>query len=150
MASNLTESAKIMTGARAIFSINDKPVAYSSNVDGNEEIMYEPIDVLNNLLVQEHAPTGYRVTLNASFFRVPNASLKAAGIFPSASQPVANILKANPMTANIQDANTDAIVAQVEGVKPQTKSFTIQARSVFSEQCSFVAILMRDESDING
>ena len=147
---NITAVSAVMTGVRAIFSLDEIPIGYAQNLEGSEEITYEPIDVLNNIFVQEHAPVGYRISLSAGFFRVPNASLKATGLFPKIANNVSTFLATVPMIVNVQDEVSNSIIAQIEGVKAQSKSFQVQARSTMGENVSFVGILMRDESEISG
>lgn len=152
MASNYGAS-QVFTGARTIFSIEDQPMAYAADIDGNEEVMYEAIEVLNNLFVQEHAPVGYRVAFNSRMWRVPNSSLrlpnyKGKPFFPTTRNPVESILRAETFVANIQDAATGEITAQIEGVKPATKNFSTSARGTFAEQVAMVGIRMTDEVEV--
>jgi len=141
-------ASQVVTGARALFLKDNEPIAYAGNVDGSEEVTYEPIDVINNIFVQEHAPTGYRATMNASIFRVPNSSLKKLGLFPKTGSPITDIIQAVPMTVVLQDSVTNVILAQFSGVKASNTSFSVAARGVWSNNISFVAIRAIDESEI--
>lgn len=92
--------------------------------------------------VLEHVPVGYRVNLNANIFRVVGASLKNLGIFPQNS----NILTSGALTASIEDTQTGRNAYAVQGVKAATKTFDLSARALVTENLSFVAIRMLDES----
>jgi len=145
--SNFTGPSKVMTGARAIFAKEGTPVAYAGGCDGTEEVMYEPVDVLNNLFVQEHAPVGYRCSLNAAVFRVPDASPKAQGIFPGMLNP-ADVLVAGGWQAYLKDAANGHMVALMEGCKPTSCNFSVTARGLMQDNMSFVGIRMLDVSEI--
>lgn len=148
---------RTFTGARARFYFNGTQVAYASGCDGSEEITMEPVEVLDNLPVKEHAPTGYRCTFNAAIFRtvssgastdVAPGSLKQQGIFPKFGTRGERILLLTPVTVFIQDRNTGKVLYVIEGVKPTTQNFSITARGVVAQNVSFVAIRMLDEAEI--
>lgn len=148
---------RTFSGARARFYFNGTQVAYASGCDGSEEIMMEPVEVLDNLPVKEHVPVGYRVTFNANIFRtvasgastdVAPGSLKEQGIFPKFGQRGERILTMTPVTVFIQDRNTGKVLYVIEGVKPTSHNFSITARGVVAQNVSFVAIKMMDESEV--
>lgn len=138
------------SGARAIFLIDGIRVGFAGGVSGEEVIDYEPIDVLNQLEVEEHVPVAYRCSLSAQVFRVINSPLKKFGdsnqeIFPKQS----NILSTDEFTATIEDDLIEGVImAQFEGVKASGHTFDVSARGVVSENISFVAIRLKDESEI--
>lgn len=148
---------RVFSGARARFYFNGTQVAYAAGCDGSEEIMYEPVEVLDNLPVKEHVPTGYRVTFNANIFRtvasgastdVAPGSLKEQGIFPKFGTRGERILQMTPVTVFIQDRNSGKVLYIIEGVKPSSQNFSIAARGVVAQNVSFVCIKMLDESEI--
>ena len=47
-------STNVFSGARTIFRVNDKKVAFASGCDGNEEVLYEAVDVLDKIEVAEY------------------------------------------------------------------------------------------------
>lgn len=148
---------RVFSGARARFYFNGTQVAYASGCDGSEEIMYEPVEVLDNLPVKEHAPVGYRVTFNANIFRtvasgastdVAPGSLKEQGIFPKFGTRGERILQMTPVTVFIQDRNTGKVLYVIEGVKPASQNFSVTARGIVAQNVSFVCIRMLDEAEI--
>lgn len=149
------------SGARAIFSINGKKVAFASGCDGDEEAMYEPLDVLDNIEVEEHVPVGYRVSFSAEIFmtipgtpdaRAPRegvyGSLKQLGVFPKPGTDPLGFLLGGEMVCTIRDRITNKIITQVEGCKASRKGFRITARGVVGENVSFVAKRLKDYSEI--
>jgi hypothetical protein len=146
------EKGRIYTGARARFSIDGIKVGYARNVSGSETIEYEAVEVLDNIEVEEYAPVAYRVTLSASMFRIVGETLKSRGWFPSTGGSVEehleNILVSGDLVATLEDTKTGKIMATVEQVKIQTRNFTVDARGIVGEDAEFVAIRMKDESEV--
>jgi hypothetical protein len=133
--------SQIMTGARAIFRLGGDQIATASNVSFNENIMYEPINVLDNLAVKEHAEVGYTVDLQCQNFRIPNQSVKQLGIMSRYSQ----ILTQGELTAEVVDRRSGAIILLMTGVKLQARQTTVDARGVMTETWSFVGKKAEDE-----
>lgn len=148
------QKGKIYTGARARFSVEGKVIGYARNVSGSETIEYQPVEVLDNIEVEEHVPIAYRVNLTAGMFRIVGETLKSNGLFPvngkDSSEHLLNILLTGELNAQLEDVVTGKIVAQVTQVKVATRNFTVDARGIVGEDVEFVAIRMQDESEITG
>jgi len=146
------EKGRIFTGARARFSLNGVKVGYARNVNISEENGYEPIEVLDNIEVEEFAPVSYRVTFTASMFRIVGETIKSNGWFPSngknTTEHLANILTQGDLKATIEDSKTKKIIATVEQVKIASHNWTVDARSVVGEDVTFVCIRVHDESEV--
>jgi len=137
-------ASKTFSGARAVFLIDNVPVAFAGGTSGGEEIQYDNVDVLSLLEVREFVPVAYHATLNAQIFRVVGQSIKALGIMPKED----NILTTGDLSAAIQDTITNETVALFQGVKCSGHSFDVTARGIVQEQVSFVAIRMLDEFEV--
>ena len=131
-----------MSGARAIFSTNDNAIAYASNVSYNENIAYEPVNVLDRLEVAEHAEVGYTVDMQCQNFRIPNASVKQLQIMSK----LPDLLSQGELKATIVDRVTGAVILFMTGVKLQARQTSVDARGVMSETWSFVGRQSLDES----
>lgn len=144
------EKGRIFTGARARFSINGVKVGYARNVTVSEEIEYQPVEVLDNIEVEEYVPVAYRVTFTASMFRIIGETIKSQGWFPATGtnteEHLSNILVTGEMSAQIEDTKTQKVFATLEQVKIQTHNWTIDARGIVGEDVTFNAIRTRDES----
>lgn len=158
MAQNPTNT---FSGARSIFRIDGAKIAFASGVNGGEEIQMEPVDVLDNLETQEHVPTGYRTQLSCSVFRTVKGaqgatppregtygSLKEMGVFPQAGANPLNILTTGLMVATVHDRLTNKPVSQWEEVKSTGHNFSVTSRGIVGENCNFVAIRLKDESEV--
>jgi hypothetical protein len=133
--------ATVMTGAKAQFQIDNEKIATASNVSWSEEIAYEPINVLDKLEVEEHAETGYTVSLQCQNFRVSGKSVKQLGIMSSLS----DILTQGEMTASVVDSAGSLPILLMTGVKMQSRQSSIDARGVMTETWSFVGRKATDE-----
>ena len=146
------EKGRIFTGARARFSINGVKVGYARNVNVSESIEQFPIEVLDNIEVEEHVPVAYRVTFTAGMFRIIGETLKSQGWLAkngqNTSEHLENILVSGTMTATIEDTKTGAIFATIEQVKIQDHNWSLDSRGVVGEDVTFVAIRVRDESEV--
>jgi len=149
------EKGRLFTGARARFILNGKVVGYARNVAVTEEIQYDPVEVLDNIEVEEYVPVAYRVRFTASMFRIIAAdgsgSMKAQGWFPATGgntgEHLENILVSGDMWAQIEDTKTGETFAMLEQVKVASHNWTIDARGIVGEDMEFVAVRMKDESE---
>lgn len=147
----MAEKGRLFTGARARFSINGVKVGYARNVAVTEEIQYDPVEILDNIEVEEYVPVAYRVTFTASQFRIIGETVKSLGYFPNVGTNVEehleNILISGDLTATVEDTKTGKIFATLEQVKVASHNWTIDARGVVGEDLTFVAIRVKDESE---
>lgn len=148
------QKGKAFTGARALFSVNGKKIGYAKNVSGSESIEYIPLEVLDNVEVEEFVAVAYRVSLSASMFRIVGETFKSNGLFPSNGKNTAdhllNILNIGEMDAQLVDTKTKKIIAQYTQVKVASQNFTVDAKGLVGNDVEFVAIRVQDESEVTG
>lgn len=132
----------VQTGPRTIFRLNGVKVAYASNASWEENIKLDPVEVLDELDVKEHAETGYTVSLQCETFRVANESVKQLGIMPKFSQ----ILSQGVLTAEVVDRVSGAVLLLMTGVKLQARSTRVGARDISTESWTFVGKRSEDEA----
>jgi hypothetical protein len=147
----MPEKGRVFTGARARLMIQGKKVGYCTNCAGSEELQLEPIEVLDNIQVEEHVPVGYRVTFTASTVRIIGETIKSVGIFPkvgkSPEEHLTNVLVSGELVAVIEDNKTNSAMMTLEQVKCSSHNFTVNARGVVGTDLTFVGIRMLDESE---
>lgn len=140
-----------ITGARARFSLDGVKIGYARSVNLNENIDWRPLEVLDNIRVEEHVPVGYDCSMTVEQFKIVDKTLKARGFFPKAGQNSAehlrNIILSGELTATLEDVITGKLLATVERVRPATTNYTVNARDITGENVTFVAILVKDESE---
>jgi len=148
----MPEKGRVFTGARARFLLKGKKVGYATNVAGSEEIQYDPVEVLDNIQVEEHVPVAYRVTFTASLVRIIGETVKTLGFWPSqGSSPedhLRNILLQGDLVAVIEDNKTGKPMMTLEQVKLASHNFTVNARGIVGQDLTFVGIRMKDESEV--
>lgn len=137
----------VLSGARARLLIEGVKVMYTTNASYGEEVQYDPVEVLDQLEVAEHVPTAYRVNFSAQVVRVITNSVKlrdGVRIFPR----LEDILTSGEMTATIEDKVTGTIISNIERVKASNYRINIGARGIVLTDVEFVAIRVRDESEL--
>ena len=148
----MAEKGRLFTGARARFLIDGVKVGYARNVNVSEEIQYDPVEILDNIEVEEYVAVAYRVTFTASQFRIIGETVKSLGWFPSlganTEEYLSNILTSGDLTATVEDTRTGKLFATLEQVKVQSHNWTVDARGVVGEDLTFVAVRVKDESEI--
>lgn len=143
---------QVFTGARARFLINGIKIGFATSVSGSEEIQYDPVEVLDNIQVQEHVPIGYTCALSASRVRIIGRTLKSQGFFPqlgvNTEEHLTNILNAGDLACQIEDSQSGRIMANYEQVRCASNNWTINARGIVGNDMTFVCIRQRDESEV--
>ncbi len=146
------EKGLVFTGARARLMLNGVKIGWATDVSGSEEIQYEPIEVLDNFQVQEHAPIGYTVSLSASRVRIVKQTLKSQGFFPSvggnSDEHLQNVLSTGDLVLAVEDNQTGDIIAQYEEVRVASHNWQITARGIVMNNVTMVAVRAKDESEI--
>lgn len=147
------EKGRVFTGARARFIYNGRKVGYATNVSGSEEIQWDPVEVLDNIQVEEHVPVAYRVTFAASLVRIVGETIKSLGWWAKqGTSPAAhlqNILLQGELSAVIEDNKTGETIMALEQVRVASQNFTVNARGIVGQDLTFVAIRMKDESEMS-
>lgn len=148
----MAEKGKLITGARTRFSIGGVKVGYAKGVNVSEEIEYFPVEVLDNIEVEEYVPIAYRVMFSASFFRIVGETIKSLGWFPkvgnNTNEHLANILTTGVLTGTLEDNQTGKILGTIEQVKLSRQSLGFDPRGVVGVDVEFNAIRFKDESEV--
>lgn len=148
----MASKGNLLTGARARFSIEGVKVGYARNVAITEEIEYQPVEVLDNIEVEEHVPVAYRVRFTASMFRIVGETLKSKGWFPATGKTtedhLSNILNTGVLYAQVEDTKTNKVICYLDQIKIASHNWTIDARGIVGEEMEFVAIRVKDESEM--
>lgn len=143
----MADKGLVLTGARATFKLDGVKVMYGMNVNYSEEVPYEGIEPLDQLEVAEHVPIAYRVTMSSQHVRVVTNAIKnrdSVAIFPR----LENILDNAEMTGEVSDRVTRTVIATIQSVKATRYTTNIGARGIVLTDVEFVAIKIRDESEV--
>ena len=131
-----------ISGASGYFKLNGQRVGWAQNVSATEQIDAFPVQELGEALVQEHEVTGYTVSVTAGWARIVTESLVDAGLWPLPETDA--LLSFPPMELEVFDKRTGKNVYVVTGVKPRSRSWTMQRGSIVFENAAFYAIEVRD------
>jgi hypothetical protein len=132
------------TGARIVFKVNGRKIAFANSINYTVSHAHQPIDVLDQLEPSEYAETGYTVSFTATQFRVSNQSAMALGLRPR----LQDILTQPELTAELVDRITGATLMLIQRVKCTQEDFSVDARSVGQTTLSFVGIRQDDEGSL--
>lgn len=144
--------SKVLSGVRCLFNIEGVKCGWASSVSLGESVEYQPVEVLNNIRVEEHVPVAYRVTnFSARKFRIVGETLKSLGYFPkvgnSTDEHLLNVLTTGVLSATLEDTVTGTTIATITDVRVQDHNYTVDARGIVGEDITFVAITVKDESE---
>lgn len=148
----MIEKGNVFTGARARILVEGQAIGLGSGFNGDEEVMVEPIEILDNIAVQEHVPVGYRTSLNASMIWLVTETLKSRGLFPkvgaNSGEHLTNVLNAGEQTTLIQDAASGDVFLSYEQTQIVRQGWNIGPRQVVSGDVGMVAIRVKDVSEV--
>jgi len=145
--------SSVLTGCRLKFSLDGVKIGYATGVTIREQIQYEAVKVLDDIQVKEHVPVAYDVSMSADTIRlVLSDTFKSRGNFPeqgvNSSEFLSNILTNGELVADVEDTQTNQIVAHVEGVKISERNVSIASIGIVGENVSMVAKRLRNEADL--
>lgn len=119
---------------------------YATNVSWGETVEHLPIEVLDQLDVAEHVPVAYRVSFSAQMVRLLKQPLKNRGgvsILPT----LENIIGSKEMTGTVENRD-GLVIANIERVRCSGYGSRADAKGIVFQDVQFVAIRIRDESEI--
>ncbi len=142
----------VFTGPRARLTLNGVTIALARSVQVQDELVYDPIKVMDNLEVLEHEPIDYNCSMSAAEVLIVGKTLEGLGFAAQKGQTAAdhlrNVLSLPDITAQIEDNQGDTIVARVFGVKIASKSFAVDARTSVARDVQFVARRVQEASEL--
>lgn len=138
-------SPQTLTGAMALFKINNLTVAVS-NCSYTWTHNNQPIEILGNETVVEHAPLGVTVELTCDTFRLQSTVLTGVGV--GIMPTISGMLAANTLEASIVNKDSaSTVLIQVGGIKLKSRTGTVGARGVWTETLTFDAQVISDNAD---
>lgn len=142
----------VFTGPRCRFTLSGTVIALGRSVQIQEELVYDPIKVLDNLEVLEHEPIDYNCSMSAAEVLIVGKTLEALGFFAQKGQTpqdhLRSILALPDITAQLEDNVGETIIARVFGVKIASKSFAVDARTSVGRDIQFVARRVVEASEL--
>jgi hypothetical protein len=140
-------ASTIASGARAIFKIAGKKVAFATGVTVNETIGFEPFRPLDSLAVIENIEVTYDCSMSADLVVSIGSDPTQAGLFPKVD--LLSILNESELVAEIIDAVTSQLLLVVEGVKVSGNNRTFRAGQISANDLTFVCRLVKSSVEAN-
>jgi hypothetical protein len=134
----------IFTGARCVFSLRGQRVGFATGVNITEQIQTEPVNVLDDVFIQEAAPVGVNVTFTAQLFRLVGASLKKFGLWPAADH--LSVITMGELDATVRDHVTNQTLAHLIRCRCTSRTFETSARGLSAINTEWIAVKMLDET----
>jgi hypothetical protein len=131
-----------MTGARTRLQINSKTVAVVTGLSIEEDVEHQPLEVLDNIAVEEWVAVAYRVRGSASRARVYKNNPSKYGIGWSLEA-----LKAGGTAATgiVIDSVTGKSVGKISNLKMEGRTQRTDARAITMDEIRWNATLYQDE-----
>lgn len=137
----MANGSQVSTGCKLELSIGGVVVAYASDVSYNIQHNHQPIELLGETTVNEHAELGITCDFTATMFRVAKKAAIALGIMPK----ISTFLTQPELVCTIYDKTKSEVLVTLVGVKCTGRNSSVNARGAMTEQLSFVAKVMFDE-----
>lgn len=148
----MAQVGRILTGARAIIKARGVAIGYAVNFTAREDLAHQPANFIGNIRTTENVATRYTVSGSMSMVRIVGETVKSQGLFPksgnSSLEHLQNVLAQELLTFVVEDQKTNQPVGQVEGVSLTTNGLSIDGDSISGNDVDFVAIVLRDESEL--
>ncbi len=134
-----------ISGARAKLYFNGTLLAgWCTGVRISENTQIQRVDVLGEIDSQELEYIARTVSFTADFVRILDSSLQEMGIVPRGG--TVDVLTFPEMSATIFDEVTGKAVYTIEGVRCESRNFTMDRMGVSSVNASFQARRLHDEA----
>jgi len=110
-------------------------VGWATGVDVTETITNVRVDVIGDLDSAEITPVRRAVTMSVAAMRIQRTPLEALGVWSQGD--TATILATPALDFAVIDDTTGEALLTLQGCKPSTRTFRVDASSLFSENLSF-------------
>lgn len=139
-----TPLSKVMTGARAVVSVDGNIVGLFESCSYGANISTEQIHILGRFGTVEVTPVSYEaINVQCSGFRVIGAGVHTLPKFPK----LQDLLNLGSVQITITDRQTGANIMQVDGCVPTSYNTGVNARGTSRISINYIGVRISDESD---
>ncbi len=136
-------STKVLTGGRAVVSVDNAVVGIFESCSWGANIGTEPIHILGRFGPAEITPTSYEaVSINCNGFRVVGNGAHVLPKFPK----LQDLLQLGPVTISIRDRQTGELIMTAIGCIANSYSTGVNARATSRLSVNYVGLKVTDES----
>jgi len=145
-------TTKSITAARCRIQINGKIIGFGTGLQCNVTYSYQPVEVIDNLETEEHAPVGYTVDGSISLVEISKRSSTTMGLRPprgkDADEHLQNLLLMDDAVIVLMDKGVNKNFRQIQGVRFNSDGFSVNARGIAGVNVGFHAIRELDVSEL--
>mgnify|MGYP003325733643 CR=1 FL=1 len=135
--------SKVLTGGRAVISVDNQVVGVFENCSYGANIGVEPIHILGRFGPAEITPTSYEaVNISCAGFRVVGNGVHTLPKFPK----LQDILNLGSVTISIRDRQSGELIMTAIGCIPTSYNSAPSARATTRISISYVGLKVSDES----
>lgn len=136
-------STKVMTGGRAVVSVDSVVVGIFESCTYGANISVEPIHILGRFGPAEITPTSYEaVAINCNGFRIIDNGAHKLPKFPK----LEDLLNLGPVTISIKDRQTGKLIMTAIGCIPVSYSTGVNARATSRLSVNYTGLKVTDEN----
>ena len=131
-----------LTGARAVFQLNGKFLAWGAGISYSHQPQYEDYRTLNAYESVEHVPVGYTANFSCMQFTLIDRNLTTFGVQAQmgtdGTQHLLNVIQLGELNATVEDALNDKLLLQVFGLRFAGNSVDVSPNQLSTGNVSFV------------
>jgi len=134
-----------IAGARAKLYFNGTILAgWCTGIRVSENTQLQRVDVLGDIDSQEIEPVGRSVTMTADYVRILKESMQSIGIWPQGD--TASVIAFPEMTVTLFDEVEGAAIYTLEGVRAETRNFTLDRMGLLTVNATYQVRRLYDEA----
>lgn len=134
---------KVMTGGRAVVSVDNQVVGVFESCTYGANVSVEPIHILGRYGPAEITQTAYEaVAINCNGFRVIGQGAHVLPKFPL----LQDLLNLGPVTISVRDRQTGELIMTALGCIPTSYNTGVNARATSRLSVTYTGLKVTDES----
>jgi len=131
--------SKVFSGVRGLLKIDGVTVGWLAGASGSTNLQQTPLEVCNNVDVEEYVTTGRNHSGSMETVRLVDRDLVSIGLLPGGGASSAAVASFTGKTAQICDTVTDKVLVQMEGLKLTSYNWSMAARGIVMDNAAWVA-----------
>lgn len=131
-----------ISGASVLVTCDGREVGWATGLDGEVQIEVREVRALNDVDAKELKIVRRSVTFNLRTIRIPNLGPAVLGLVPDGDSLA--MVRLRPLTFNIIDEDTGAVIKRILGAKPTSERFQVNEGELMQSNLSWRAIRVVD------
>lgn len=131
-----------ISGASVLVTCEGQDVGWATGLDGESQIEVREVRTLGDIDAKELKIVRRSVTFSLRAIRIPRLGAAVLGLVPDGTS--IEMVRMKPLTFNIIDEDTGAVIKRIYGAKPTSLRFQVNEGELMQENCSWRAIRITD------